>query len=191
VSDALPSRLKTLRAQRGWSLKQLAERAGVSAGMLSEVERGAKNPTVRLAYEVAQALGCSISELVEESAPSAAAAAHSPAAVVRAAPTSLLEAEGTGVKRAGYSNPLLHGRLEVVEYTLQPGANSGQMAPNRPGTMEFVLVLEGELELLLDGQVQRLKGGASAAHGVHQTEYRNASTVNSCRYLVLVETTRL
>lgn len=160
------------RAQK-LTLKDLAERSGVSVGMLSEVERGTKNPTVRLAYDIAQALGCSISTLLE--GPMGAGLLHDP---------------GSGVRRESHANELLHGRLEVVIYTLEPGASSGEMAPNRPGTLETVVVLDGELDLLLDGEARRFIAGESVGHGVQATEYRNASDAEPCRFLVLVDTSR-
>ena len=141
--------------------------------MVSAVERGAKNPTVRLAYDIAQAFGCSISELLEGPLQ----------------PGLLIDQE-SGVRRESHANSLLHGRLEVVVYTLEPGARSGEMAPNRPGTLENVVVLDGTLELLLDGESQTCVAGASVGHGVHATEYRNASDAEPCRFLVLVDTSR-
>lgn len=177
--DALSRRIKALRRARGWTLKALADRAGVSAGMLSEVERGVKNPTVRLAYQISQALSCSISALVE---PDLSEDAGTRGPVAR------LDSEG--VQREGHSSPLLHGRLEPVVYTLEPAAGTGALAPNRPGTLETVIVLDGELELILDGTAHRLGAGENLSHGVHTTEYRNPRTAERCRFLVLVDTTR-
>lgn len=185
--EGLATRLKQLRQDRGWSLQVLAERSGVSVGMLSEIERGTKNPTVRLAYQVAQALGCSISTLVDAGAPLDAAVGG---AVVAGGPAAIVDDPEQGVRREGHINPLLHGRLEVVTYRLEPGASAGEMAPNQPGTLETVVVLDGELELVLDGAAHRLATGASAAHGVHRTEYRNPSAELPCRFLVLVDTSR-
>jgi len=173
MADPLAERIRGLRRAQGWTLKELAERSGVSVGMLSEVERGAKNPTVRLAYDIAQAFGCSISELLEGPLQ----------------PGLLIDPE-SGVRRESHANPLLHGQLEVVVYTLEPGARSGEMAPNRPGTLENVVVLDGTLELRLDGDSQLCAAGASVGHGVHATEYRNASDAEPCRFLVLVDTSR-
>jgi transcriptional regulator with XRE-family HTH domain len=173
MPESLADRIRALRQARQWTLKELAERSGVSVGMLSEVERGGKNPTVRLAYDIAQAFGCSISALLE--GPMGAA---------------LLEDPESGVRRESHSNPLLHGRLEVVIYSLEPGASTGVMAPNQPGTLECVVVLDGELELRLDGEPQRLAAGASLGHGVHATEYANPSADTGCRFLVLVDTSR-
>lgn len=182
MADPLPERLRELRARQGLSLKALAEKSGVSAGMLSEIERGAKNPTVRLAYQVSQALGCTISELVERSSPTRS---ESSEAIVRESPSSIV-ASG-GLRREGHQNPLLHGRLEVAVYTLERGATSEEMSPNLPGTIELVVVLDGELALSLDGETTSLAAGASASHGVHATEYRNPSDTHPCRFLVLID----
>jgi transcriptional regulator with XRE-family HTH domain len=164
------------RKHRGLSLRKLSERSGVSQAMLSEIERGAKNPTVKLAYQVAQALGCSISELLEGPIPSSA--------------TTLLNDPPSGVRRESHANSLLHGCLEVVIYTIQPGATSGELHPNRQGTLETVVVLDGQLELRLNGVPQTLQAGESVGHGVNSTEYRNPSKEDECRLLVLVDTTR-
>lgn len=186
MSDPLPHRLRRLRRAHGWSLRTLAERSGVSAGMLSEVERGTKSPTVRLAYQVARALGCSISELL--GGPPTAGASTSPG--ILPGPASVLVDEETGARRESYGHPLLHGRLELVLYTLPPGASSGEMAPNRPGTLETVLALDGPVEVLLDGRPHLLGPGALLGHGVHATQYRNPSAERSCRFQVLVDTSR-
>lgn len=169
----LGSRIRKWRQRSGWSQRELANQSGVSLAMISAVERGAKNPTVRLAYDIAQAFGCSISELLE----------GGPGAGPYWDPES-------GVRRESHANPLLHGRLEVVVYTLEPGASTGVMAPNRAGTLETVVVLDGALALTLDGEVRALEAGASWGHGVHATEYRNVSDAEPCRFLVLVDTSR-
>ena len=192
-SSPLPGRLRDLRSRRGLTLRQLAGRSGVSVGMISEVERGSKSPTVRLAYQLAQALGVSLTELLE--APPApdpdygAEGGSVPAVAVSPAPRAVLDDREAGVLREGHGHPLLHGRLEVAVYALAPGARSGALAPNRPGTLETVVVLDGELELVLDGRATRLPKAASAGHGVHATEYANPGR-ETCRFLVLVDTSR-
>jgi transcriptional regulator with XRE-family HTH domain len=177
VSATLSSRLRLFRKAQGLSLKALSQRSGVSQAMLSEIERGAKNPTVKLAYQVAQALGISISSLLEGPLPTAG-------------PTSVLIDPQSGVRREGFRNPLLHGHLEVVRYQLPPAARSGQMAANQPGTLETVVVLEGDLHLHLGEQLLYLVAGQSTSHGVVPTEYRNPSPDHACSFLLLVDTTR-
>lgn len=50
------------RHVRGLSLAGLAAASGVSRTMLSEIERGRKQPTVRIAYQIACAFDCSLTE---------------------------------------------------------------------------------------------------------------------------------
>lgn len=185
----LPARLRALRSRRGLSQRELAGRSGVSVGMISEVERGSKSPTVRLAYQLAQALGVSLTELLEAPPTPDSSGQPGPAVAVSPRPRAVLDDREAGLLREGHGHPLLHGRLEVAVYTLAPGARSGAMAPNRQGTLETVVVLDGELELLLDGRATRLPKGASAGHGVHATEYANPGR-EPCRFLVLVDTSR-
>lgn len=170
----LAERLRHLRKAKGLSLRVLSERSGVSQAMLSEIERGSKNPTVKLAYQIAQAFGISISDLLEQDPTS----------------PSLYHDLPSGVTRVSHPNHLLHGAMEVVIYTLVAGATTGELPPNRAGTTESVVVLDGELELLLDGDSQTLTAGESVGHGVHQIEYRNAKQDQECRFLVLVDTSR-
>jgi transcriptional regulator with XRE-family HTH domain len=47
------------------SLENLAERAGVSLGQLSQIENGAGNPSVEMLIRIAGALGLDLSDLVE------------------------------------------------------------------------------------------------------------------------------
>ena len=179
TESTLPERIRALRTERGWSLRALSDASGVSAGMLSDIERGAKSPTVRLAYLIARALGCTVTDLLEpgegETDPTLARVLDDPYG---------------GVERTSYPDELLHGRLEVATYRLAPGATTGTMARNRKGTIEKVVALDGAVDVVLDGSVRRLVAGASFSHGVHATEYRNASRVAPCRFLVLVDSSR-
>ena len=157
--------------------------------MLSEMERGTKSPTVRLAYQVSRALGCSVSALLEEDTPDLSRA-EAAAGAVRSPPAALIEEPAGRVRREGHTNALLHGRLEVAIYTLGPASSSGPMEPNNAGTIELVLALDGPVELLLDGSPTLLEPGESASHGVHAAEYRNPASDEPCRFLVLVDTSR-
>lgn len=182
--DPLGSALLALRRARGWSLRALSERSGVSAAMLSDIERGTKSPTVRLAYQIARALDCSITDLL--GGPSGAATG----AIAAPASATVLDDPDSGVRRTSHPNPLLHGQLEVAVYDLAPGASTGVMDANRPGTLETVVILEGEIELVLDGSATLLGPDQSASHGVHATEYRNPAEDRGARIMVLVDTSR-
>jgi len=57
-------RLKELRIERGWSIRELAERAGVAPSTVYEIEHGARRAHERTAQKLAKALGIERAELV-------------------------------------------------------------------------------------------------------------------------------
>ena len=58
------ARVKALRESSGLSLRDLAERSGVSAPMLSQVERGETSPTLTVAARIAAGLDLRLSQLL-------------------------------------------------------------------------------------------------------------------------------
>jgi quercetin dioxygenase-like cupin family protein/DNA-binding XRE family transcriptional regulator len=57
-------RLRVARTSRGLSLRALAERLGVSASLISQVERGLAKPSVNTLYALSRELGVSLDELL-------------------------------------------------------------------------------------------------------------------------------
>src|SRR5207244_10636212 len=60
----LGARVKALRESSSLSLRELAERSGVSAPMLSQVERGEASPTLTVATRIAAGLELRLSQLL-------------------------------------------------------------------------------------------------------------------------------
>mgnify|MGYP003297725121 CR=1 FL=1 len=61
----LGMRIKYLRKRRGWSQEDLALEANINKNYLSDLERGNRNPTLRIMEKIAIALGIDISELTK------------------------------------------------------------------------------------------------------------------------------
>src|SRR6202521_1030663 len=61
---ALGARVRALRDGLDLSLRDLAERSGVSAPMLSQVERGETSPTLQVAARIASGLDLRLSQLL-------------------------------------------------------------------------------------------------------------------------------
>ena len=61
---AVGPRVKALREAMDLSLRELAERSGVSAPMLSQVERGETSPTLQIAARIASGLQLRLSQLL-------------------------------------------------------------------------------------------------------------------------------
>ncbi|WP_296201224.1 helix-turn-helix transcriptional regulator [Sphingorhabdus sp.] len=57
--------MKRLRKARGWSQEALADAAGLDRTYISGIERVVRNPTISVVERVAQALNCTMGELLD------------------------------------------------------------------------------------------------------------------------------
>jgi transcriptional regulator with XRE-family HTH domain len=150
---AVGPRVKALREAGGWSLRDLAERSGVSAPMLSQVERGETSPTLQVAARIASGLQLRLSQLLRLDEDGAVS-------IVRRAER---RAGGAGGHRYEVLTPPLPGlRAEVSRHALAPGAATGGPGDppmHEPGARETALVERGALRLLIDGAEHDLGTG--------------------------------
>ena len=65
IRKRLGSNLKRLRLERGWSQEEFADRAGIHRTYVSDIERGARNPTITIVEKLAKPLRVSASILLE------------------------------------------------------------------------------------------------------------------------------
>src|SRR5213593_2666556 len=117
LSPQVGRRVRALRDARGLSLRDLALRSGVSAPMLSQVERGETSPTLSVAAKIAAGLELSLSQLLRLD--------ESGAVTVVPAVGRL---RGGGARGHSYEvvTPGLPGqRAEVSLHVLKPGAATG------------------------------------------------------------------
>ncbi len=66
--SGLGAKVAAERAERGWSLAQLAQRAGMSPAAVHKIEKNGMTPTIASLMKIAAALGRSVSYFVEEPA---------------------------------------------------------------------------------------------------------------------------
>jgi transcriptional regulator with XRE-family HTH domain len=66
IRKRLGLNLKQLRSRRGWSQEQFAFEAGVHRTYISDLERGARNPSILLLEKLAVALDVPASELISD-----------------------------------------------------------------------------------------------------------------------------
>ncbi|MBW9350857.1 helix-turn-helix transcriptional regulator [Citrobacter sp. EC_71] len=64
INQRIGARIRLERESRGWSLTELAERAGVSRAMIHKIERGESSPTATLLGRLSGAFGISMSMLI-------------------------------------------------------------------------------------------------------------------------------
>jgi transcriptional regulator with XRE-family HTH domain len=149
------TRVKALRESAGLSLRDLAARSGVSAPMLSQVERGETSPTLTVAARIAAGLELTLSQLLRLDEGGSVT-------IVRAG-----ERTHGGNKRRGHVFQVLTSsqpgqRAEISRHTLAPGGATGAADDppmHEPGSRETALVERGSVVLVCDGQRYLLEEG--------------------------------
>ncbi|WP_172383665.1 helix-turn-helix domain-containing protein [Streptomyces sp. MNP-20] len=165
LTQSLARNLKRWRGERGFTLDALAARSGVSRGMIIQIEQARTNPSVGITVKLADALGISITTLLDyEQGP------H----VRIVPPEQMVRMWSTD---EGSSTTLLvgaeaRGPFELWSWHLMPGDGSDSDA-HPPGTIELLHVRAGELTLVVDGAEHLVPAGSSATfeanvpHGYH------------------------
>ena len=147
--------MRALREAMGLSLRDLGERSGVSAPMLSQVERGETSPTLAVAAKIAAGLELTLSQLLRLDE-----GEH--VAVTRAGERRTLERGGHRFEEL--TPPLPGQRADVSLHSLKPGAMTGAKGDppmHEPGSRETAVVLAGTLVLVVDGTRHELNEGDS------------------------------
>jgi XRE family transcriptional regulator, regulator of sulfur utilization len=152
----LGARVRALREAEGLSLRDLSERSGVSAPMLSQVERGETSPTVAVAERIAAGLDLRLSQLLrlDEGGGSVA--------IVRAAERRKGPGGAKGHRYELLTPPLPGLRAEVSRHELAPSARTGGAGDppmHEPGSRETAVVERGAVVLVCDGERHELSEG--------------------------------
>ena len=144
LTGAVARIVQSLRAERGWSLDQLASRSGVSKGVLVALEQGRSNPNLATLARIGDAFGVPVTRLVDvPDEPTVRITGPEQARVLWRG-----EAGGTGTIIAATEPPWA---VELWRWTLQPGERFGGDA-HTPASKEMVWVESGTLTLTVAGR---------------------------------------
>nr|WP_243239902.1 XRE family transcriptional regulator [Sulfobacillus harzensis] len=147
----LGERLRDLRHDRGFSLKQLAELTGVSIALLSQVERNQIDPSLNTLRKLAKALDVPLFSLF-------AGSADPGVAVIQRDRRPSLTATPGAVAYTRISPGF--GRLEVLEGVLEPGSASSPTLWEH-NSEECAVVLKGSLVVEFASESYTLQAGDS------------------------------
>ncbi|CUH88270.1 HTH-type transcriptional regulator PuuR [Phaeobacter sp. CECT 5382] len=148
ISDSIPANLRQLRNDAGLSLSKAAEMTGVSKAMLGQIERGESSPTIATLWKIAQGFHLPLSALIE--APTPADASQGQGFKTVQFPGSI------AVKIVFPFDPALGA--ETFRIHLVPG-QCHQSQAHEAGMIEEVFVLEGQMDVLRDGEWVPLQTG--------------------------------
>jgi transcriptional regulator with XRE-family HTH domain len=147
-------RVRALRMERKLSLAELAGKAGISIGALSQIERGMSSLRVRVIWPLAAALDIEPSALIADGDN-----AVNDLYCVRAGSRRSLPVRSEGIAKQLLSPPA--AALTGLLVTVDPGGGTAEAYAH--AGHEFGIVLTGEVELTVDATKYVLKTGDSFA----------------------------
>src|SRR3954452_3825556 len=174
-------RVKALREAMSLSLRDLGERAGVSAPMLSQVERGETSPTIAVAERIASGLELTLSQLLRLDETDGVTVVRS-AERRKAAPT-------RGHHYEVLTPPVPGQRAEVSLHVLRSGTATGGLGDppmHEPGSRETAVVVEGALRLVCEGVAHDLADGDAVTFDADLPHHFENPAEGETRFLAVV-----
>jgi XRE family transcriptional regulator, regulator of sulfur utilization len=175
-------RIRALREAMGLSLRDLAQRTGVSAPMLSQVERGETSPTLAVATRIAGGLELTLSQLLRLDEADGVTVVHRS------------ERRGGGTARTGHTYeivtpPLPGQRAEVSEHVLAARASTG--GPGDPpmheaGSRETAVVTHGRVRLVVGEANYDLSEGDAVTFDADLPHHFENPATGEARFLSVV-----
>ncbi len=167
------ARLRAARLAQRMTIEAVADASGLTKGFISRLERDAASPSVASLVAVCEVVGLRVGDLFDP-------------------PT-------TAVVRAGEGRPISFGatdaverlltagtqqQLEVIHTVMDGGGHGGSELYSLDCKAEFVFVLTGTLELVLEDEILTLSAGdALTLPGRILHTWRNGSATASCEVL--------
>jgi transcriptional regulator with XRE-family HTH domain len=146
------TKLRHTRRLRALTLKEVADQAGCSESLLSKIENGRATPSLKMLQRLASALGLTVGKFfAQESNPDDL--------VMRAATRMKFETNGKGHKLEPLAQNSGSHLLECYLHHVTPGSGPGGIFQHEGE--EFGYVLEGEIELIVDGRKYTVTEGDS------------------------------
>ncbi len=141
ISARVAQAIKRRRERLGLTLRDLASESGISASMISDIERGAKSPTISTLDALAQALGLPMTALADSAAP-----LTSRIHIVRAAERPTFIDTKSGAKRDSFG---------------PPRKVAGPFAAHASGTIEHMHLAAGSIRAVFGSEAVTLEAGDS------------------------------
>ena len=175
----MADRLKALRTGRGWSLEDLSKRCGISRATLSRLENAEVSPT-------ASALGrlCPVYDLTMSRLMAMVEEEFTP--LVPRDRQRLWEDPETGFRRRSVSPPAGMLGAELLECELPAGRRIEYRDPPRPGLEHHLFLLEGSLDMTIDGQAYHLSAGACLRYQLYGPSVFETGRGGPARYVLAI-----
>lgn len=159
-------RLRARRLELGLTIAEVAERAGLTAGFISQLERDLTAASLSSLYRICSVLGIRVGSLVDD------------------VPGGRLIRREEQARRSlalGNAEHLLlssgdERRFHVTESHIPPGGSAGDEPYTLPADVELVYVLRGSLELRVGDETHLLEEGDTLSYSPRDPHtWRNPS----------------
>jgi transcriptional regulator with XRE-family HTH domain len=154
--EGIGRKLRLRRAIKGLSLQDVADRAEISIGLLSQIERGMTMPSLKSLRQVCAALDMPVGWLFD-----VPAGEHGDV-VVRSSSRRVMSLGPKGMTKELLSPDSVPG-IQMIRIIIQPGGSSGELPYNNEAGSKCGTVLGGLLGLQVDGTEYQLGIGDSFA----------------------------
>jgi transcriptional regulator with XRE-family HTH domain len=160
------ARLRATRLERGLTISEVAERAGLTAGFISQLERDLTAASLSSLYRICSVLGIRVGNLVDD---------------VPAGRLIRREEQARRSLAMGNAEHLLlssrdERRFHVTESHIPPGGSAGDEQYTLPADVELVYVLRGSLELRVGEETHLLEEGDTFSYSPRDPHtWRNPS----------------
>lgn len=138
LGEIIAANLKELRAQRNLSLGQLAKLSGISKAILSDLEKGAGNPTINTIWKIANGLNVPYTKLMDR--------VENEATLVRLAQTAVQYGQSEHYRVHCYFPSTSQRNFELFYVELDPESSNASIGHSQRA-QEYIYLLEGELEV--------------------------------------------
>lgn len=180
LDTQIATRLRALRAERNWSLEELAKRSEVSRATLSRLENAEVSPTASVLGRLCAAYGMAMSRLmrmVEED--------FEP--VIRREAQWVWRDQAAAFERRSVSPPNAGLAGEVIQCSLGPGTRISYPEPSKPGLEHHLVMLEGHLRLTVNGAAHDVGAGDCLRYQLHgATEFATPDDIGALYILFMV-----
>jgi quercetin dioxygenase-like cupin family protein len=151
--------------------------------MICDIENGAKSPTIAVLSALAESLGARLSDMVAE------ADVASSAVAVRRKRSSGKIVDAQGIERRQLVPDVTGGRSEIIQLTIPSRKATGALAPHAAGTIEYVHLAQGSLQVRVGNRGYQLKAGDSIGFRADvRHAYANTGSTRALLYVVVEHT---
>lgn len=179
IDQLIARRLKSLRTEHGWSLDELAKRSNVSRATLSRLENAEVSPTTSVLGKLCAAYGLTMSRLMHMVEDDFVPLVRRDTQPIWIDPT-------IGFRRRSVSPPAQTLAAEVLECELEPGTHITYDRPPKSGLEHHLFLIEGQLEVTIDGQTYELRPGDCLRYLLFGASAFATSEQCSARYMLFI-----